>query len=1326
MENLKDYYLGLDIGTNSVGWAVTDEKYNILKKKRKFLYGVRLFEEAKTQLDRRVFRSNRRRKNRKKERINILKELFYNEITKIDKDFFERQEDSFYYVEHKRVKQKNTLFNDEKFKDKDFHIKYPTIYHLRKELMDDVSYHDPRFVYLAIKHIIENRGHFLFENLKLEELGDINKVFENFELFLSENMEIDLSYNNKDEFINILKDKEIKRVDKNKILQGKLKNSKEELKILGEIFKMMLGLTSNLYEIFENEQIKESKIKLSFEDSNYEEKYNNLSTILGDDIELVDNAKAIYDWIILTNILKSKDDEKMSTISESKCNLFLEYHKDLKKVKYLIDKYLNDKYYEIFNSEKHKDKIYELKLNDLEVEDKDLELLEELKTKISENRLLETPRSGFNSVLPMQVHAFELNKILENTSKYLMLLNEKDENGIKVSEKIKMLHEYRIPYYIGPLNRKSNFSWVERKKEGKVYPWNFQEMIDEEASSEKFILRMVRKCTYLPQENCLPKESLLYQKFEVLNQLNGLKINGEKIDNKVKKELFIEVFGKKNKVTLKNIVKYLINNNICNENDSIEGIDEVTTSLKTYIKMKNILGDMLDTDFGQELAENVIFWATIHNNKFMIKKIIEKYYKDKLSEDLIDKLSNLKFKDWGRLSRKFLLEVEHAGFDTNGEYINIIDKLWNDNKVMMELLSNKYTYLESLDEMREKKVYDKFDYNLIMDELFLSPSVKRTVWQTLKIIKELEKVLGDAPKKIFVEVTKNSEINKTKKNSRKKQIEDIYKAIKVIDDDVKKMKSELKTFDAKEFKIKKLFLYFRQMGRCMYSGENIPLSDLFNDNMYDIDHIYPRSLTKDDSFNNLVLVKKELNHEKSATYPLEKNIRGKMISFWTKLKEYNLISSEKFKRLASSNELTEEELSKFIARQLVETSQSIKNSVEVLKVLCPKTEFIFVKAQIAADFRKEYEYYKLRDLNNNHHAHDAYLNIMLGDIYNIKFTNNPMLRLKEIKKEDKEDMKHSKYGYNLVKMFSKDVYYKGEIIWKKDECLKKVEKYLYKEKPMVTKFSKKETGAISNQQLIRAKDIKKGSIYLPIKNNDKLIDIEKYGAFTQIKGSYFFLVEHNVKGEFIRTIEFVPIYLSNNIKTKEDLLNYCLEELKLIEPRILIDVIKKETEFKINGCYYRLTGRTSDNLQFRLNIPLNLSKESTVYLKYISREKIDEEKVTKEKNYEFFKLIKNKIENTIFRYRFKTIEYKKEFFRCFDNTLEVFKEKPINEQIKIINDTLTFFSNILPEVNLSGIGLKARSMAITFNKNISRLDEVMLINRSITGLYVNEVDLKKI
>ena len=61
-----EYYLGLDIGTNSVGWAVTDQKFNIMRLKKRHLWGVRLFESAETAVERRAKRSARRGRARKK------------------------------------------------------------------------------------------------------------------------------------------------------------------------------------------------------------------------------------------------------------------------------------------------------------------------------------------------------------------------------------------------------------------------------------------------------------------------------------------------------------------------------------------------------------------------------------------------------------------------------------------------------------------------------------------------------------------------------------------------------------------------------------------------------------------------------------------------------------------------------------------------------------------------------------------------------------------------------------------------------------------------------------------------------------------------------------------------------------------------------------------------------------------------------------------------------------------------------------------------------------------------------------------------------------
>ena len=74
--NVMPYFLGLDIGTNSVGWAITDKNYRIIKKNGKALWGSRLFKEAQPAAVRRGFRSARRRRKRTRTRIKLLQEYF--------------------------------------------------------------------------------------------------------------------------------------------------------------------------------------------------------------------------------------------------------------------------------------------------------------------------------------------------------------------------------------------------------------------------------------------------------------------------------------------------------------------------------------------------------------------------------------------------------------------------------------------------------------------------------------------------------------------------------------------------------------------------------------------------------------------------------------------------------------------------------------------------------------------------------------------------------------------------------------------------------------------------------------------------------------------------------------------------------------------------------------------------------------------------------------------------------------------------------------------------------------------------------------------------
>ena len=58
----KDYYLGLDMGSGSAGWAVTDDQYHVLRAHGKTMWGTRLFESANTAEEREIRELNGFRK----------------------------------------------------------------------------------------------------------------------------------------------------------------------------------------------------------------------------------------------------------------------------------------------------------------------------------------------------------------------------------------------------------------------------------------------------------------------------------------------------------------------------------------------------------------------------------------------------------------------------------------------------------------------------------------------------------------------------------------------------------------------------------------------------------------------------------------------------------------------------------------------------------------------------------------------------------------------------------------------------------------------------------------------------------------------------------------------------------------------------------------------------------------------------------------------------------------------------------------------------------------------------------------------------------------
>lgn len=341
MDLSKDYYIGLDCGTESVGFAVTDTDYKVLKFHGKSMWGSHLFEEANTAAARRTNRAARRRYLRKKERIDLLQGLFDEEISKIDPTFFLRLNDSAYHLEHKHIKQKNSLFNDSNYTDKDFYKEFPTIFHLRKALYEGKTKADPRLLYLALHHILKNRGHFLLPGTGMKSVtsptalvqaikNSTSTVFEDFEFEVESEKALE-------EAIKIRKSK-----DRIEALSKIIETSDEKIKKM--LVKALVGYTVKPAELFDNEVYKELP-SIQFSKNMFEETdLPTLEDALDDDqYLLVVNLKGLYDWGLLINILSGK-----STIAEAKVDLWNKNKEQLALLKKVLKNHTNKKDYEDF------------------------------------------------------------------------------------------------------------------------------------------------------------------------------------------------------------------------------------------------------------------------------------------------------------------------------------------------------------------------------------------------------------------------------------------------------------------------------------------------------------------------------------------------------------------------------------------------------------------------------------------------------------------------------------------------------------------------------------------------------------------------------------------------------------------------------------------------------------------------------------------------------------------------------------------------------------------------------------------------------------------
>ena len=1340
------YNIGLDIGTNSVGWAVVrSDNFNIIRKGGKKLWGVRLFEEAKTAADRRLFRSNRRRLDRRRERIKLLREIFNNEINKVDPNFFKKMQETF-YNEKDLKKKKNKITKEEKELIKKYNEKYPTIYHLRVALMENKEKMDIRLLYLGIHHILKNRGNFLYTgDFNVNDLNIEKKLKEIFENIATQgNLGLDIDNINRIDYSSLANSfLETSKKDKELKIKELLKNytSKE---FTNEFTKLMIGNKADLNKLFQIES--EEKLSVTFKGSNYEDNFDKLSENLSENIEILESIKELYDMVFLKELFKGEEHTSISKLMVSK---YKAHENDLKILKEILRNNRKE-YNKIFRTKDKYTCLYDQYLKNKLSQHEFMNIIQkaiensidpnesnkysETLKRISNDDFMPRITDADNGKYPYQLHKSELLQIIENQGKYYPFIKEKVDNVYKIEK----LLTFRIPYYVGPLGQTTNNKeiqnpnyWLVRKSNERITPYNFEKVVDLDKSAEAFIKRMISTCTYLIGKPAIPANSILYSKFKVLNELKQIKINGHRLITEQIQDIYQNLFLKTNEnITDKKFKNYIKASELFISSDTpeISGYSadkKFANNMKSYYDFFGPNGIFENTNYNLNQAETLIEWRTIfEDNKILERKIRQNY--QELSDEQIKKILSKKYKGWSRLSKE-LLTTKHYIDKEEMQNKSIMDLLETTQENFMQIINNdKYNFQKMIDDYNKVQDNSKLDY-LVVSELATSPANKRGIYQALKVVDEIVKYIGYEPENIMIEMTRENRKD-GRKVSRKEKILNWYKTQKTSLNNYDYLIKQVEKAEEKEFNDEKLYLYFLQEGKSLYSGKTLDINNL---SFYEVDHIIPRTLIKDDSIDNKALVLKEENQIKAANFILPKQYRNEInFVWWNHLKKCGLMTDKKINRLKRSS-YSDEDIEGFINRQIVETSQIVKHVANILKNYYKNSKVIYLKANLSSEFRKKYDIFKFRDINDYHHMHDAYLAVALG-YYVTYFLKKNKIDFTQLKEENYKNYQNGTYKYNkkygyvinnvdeTITLYDKNT---GEVLVEGSKFVNTVIKNLCYFDGLISKKVEIRTGEFFEQNMSK-KGTKGASLH-------KGLDYNMYGSYSGKNPSYAILVKYTKKEKEEQKMIGIPIYIDKESKKDNQIKIDYIKDLLKLDKNSKIEIIKDKIPFNAllnwEGQICYLVGATD-------KVEVCNAKEFIIDAKHLNKWKYTLSKLLNNQRFypdalaQKLNISENEIDKKYSEDLSEIILYivekvKKEY-KLYENLIpnmeEMFKTNNINtletsEKEIIIKQMFNLLKPNSLTANLKQLNSK---YSMAFGKKHNRIiSHMKIINKSVTGIY---------
>lgn len=399
-------------------------------------------------------------------------------------------------------------------------------------------------------------------------------------------------------------------------------------------------------------------------------------------------------------------------------------------------------------------------------------------------------------------------------------------------------------------------------------------------------------------------------------------------------------------------------------------------------------------------------------------------------------------------------------------------------------------------------------------------------------------------------------------------------------------------------------------------------------------------------------------------------------------------------------------------------------------------KIVFSKAKLVSEFRQKFDLPKSRIVNDLHHANDAYLNIVVGNAYYVKFTGNPYKFIKNAKMNPK--LKENKY--HISDFYRYDIYNKNEVAWRseQDETIDIVKRTMERFTSLVTRKLEQGHGEYFKETIFNNITAKKES-YIGVKTKQSALkNVNDYGGKRSISTQGYALVEYTEGNKTIRLLKEIPIILGDYRKLTEDnIIKYIndilISEVKTQEARnirVCEKFIPMNSLIKIDGAYYYLGGKTEEYFYARNAMQLKLDRNWVKYVHKIEKansknnyDEVDNLKnkiITSEKNQELFDLILSK---------FDKLPYSNckagPLLEHLNKARKNFIEADTKNQCIVLEKMIRNISKS-EKVDLSSIGGKANVGSVRINTKISNYKEFKLISQSSSGLFENEKDLLKI